>query len=74
MVDPDDSPLSMTEFVVEPLSVVDGHILPPEKPGLGVEVDEAACARHAPDFGSEALRSSSRSYLARHRDGGVADS
>ena len=74
MVDPDDMPLSMTEFVVEPLTVVDGHILPPEKPGLGVEVDEAACARRAPDFSSEALRNSSRSYLARHRDGGIADS
>ena len=58
MVDPDDMPLSMTEFVVDPLTVVDGHILPPEKPGLGVEVDEAACARHAPDFSSEEVRNS----------------
>ena len=74
MVDPDDMPLSMTEFVLEPLSVVDGHILPPDKPGLGVEVDEAACARHAPDFSSESVRSSYQSYLARHRDGGIADS
>ena len=74
MVDPDDSPLSMTELVVEPLAVVDGHILPPERPGLGVEVDEAACARHAPDFSSETVRKSYRSYLARHQDGGVADS
>ena len=64
----------MTEFVVEPLTVVDGHILPPEKPGLGVEVDETACSRHAPDFSSGELRSISRSYLARHRDGGIADS
>ena len=74
MVDPDDMPLSMTEFVVEPLTVVDGHILPPDKPGLGVEVDEAACARHAPDFSSEAVQNSYRAYLARHQDGGVADS
>ena len=74
MVDPDDMPLSMTEFVVEPLTVVDGYMLPPEKPGLGVEVDEAACARHAPDFSSEEVRNAYQSYLARHRDGGVADS
>ena len=74
MVDPDDMPLSMTEFVVEPLAVVDGHVLPPSKPGLGVEVDEAACARHAPDFSSEAVQNSYRSYLVRHPDGGVADS
>ena len=74
MVDPDEMPLSMTEFVVEPLTVVDGHIFPPVKPGLGVEVDEAACARHAPDFNSETSRNTFQPYLARHRDGGIADS
>ncbi len=74
MADPDVMPLSMTEFVDEPLPVVDGHILPPDKPGLGVEVDEAACARHAPDFSSEAVQSSYSLYLAHHHDGGVADS
>ena len=74
MADPDEMPLSMTEFVDEPLPVVDGHILPPDKPGLGVEIDEAACARHAPDFSSVAVRSSYSLYLARHHDGGVADS
>ena len=74
MADPDDMPLSMTGFVYEPLTVVDGHILPPHKPGLGVEIDEAACARHAPDFNSAAVQDSYSSYLVRHHDGGVADS
>ncbi len=74
MVDPDTMPLSMIEFVIEPLTVVEGHILPPDRPGLGVEVDEAACARHAPDFSTEAVQNSFRAYHARHRDGGIADS
>ena len=50
MVDPDTSPISMLEFVVEPLQVIDGHILPPTAQGIGVEVDEAACLRRQPDF------------------------
>ena len=68
IVDPEDNPEAM-ELVVEPLPVVDGHILPPEKPGIGVEVDEAACARRQPDFSSRA----SNPYSVRHEDGGVAD-
>lgn len=74
MVDPDALPISMTEFVVEPLPVENGHILPPTKPGIGVEVDEAACARRAPDFSPSGVQASVRSYGARHPDGGIADS
>ena len=74
MVDPDTSPISMLEFVVEPLQVVDGHILPPTKPGIGVEVDEAACMRRQPDFSIETTRTFVSWYGAKHADGGVADS
>lgn len=75
MVDPDTSPISMLEFVVEPLPVVDGHILPPTKPGIGVEVDEAACMRRQPDFTSPSYGGQTvRWYSAAHKDGGVADS
>ena len=31
----------------------DGHLLPPEVPGLGVEIDEEAAARHAPSGARE---------------------
>ena len=34
MVDPDTAPAAM-DLVKDPLPVVDGHILPPEGPGLG---------------------------------------
>ncbi len=75
MVDPDVSPISMLEFVVEPLEVVDGHILPPTKPGIGVEVDEAACLRRQPDFTAPSYGGQVvRTYGAAHKDGGVADS
>jgi galactonate dehydratase len=75
MVDPDVAPISMIELVVEPLAVVNGYIFPPDKPGLGVEVDEAACKRHAPDFASVSYGGQVvRQYGARHEDGGVADS
>jgi galactonate dehydratase len=30
----------------KPLRVVDGHIAVPEEPGLGIELDEAAMAKH----------------------------
>ena len=74
MVDPDTSPISMLEFVVEPLPVVDGHILPPTKPGIGVEVNEAACLRRQPDFSIGTTRTFVSWYGAKHADGGVADS
>jgi hypothetical protein len=53
---------------------VDGHILPPTKPGIGVEVDEAACMRRQPDFSIETTRTFVSWYGAKHADGGVADS
>jgi galactonate dehydratase len=74
MVDPDVAPEAM-ELVKEPLPVVDGYIYPPAKPGLGVEVDEVACARRQPDFSQlKAGGMVIRSYGAFHADGGVADS
>ena len=73
MVDPDAAPQAM-ELVVDPLPVVDGHILPPDKPGIGVEVDEAACPRRPPDFERRAGGRVIREYGAYHADGGIADS
>lgn len=58
----------------DPLPVIDGHILPPTKPGIGVEVDEAACARRQPDFSKKPGGVVVNSYGAFHGDGGVADS
>ena len=59
----------------DPLPVVNGHILPPTRPGLGVEVNEAECARRVPDFSLEAAGGMAmRYYHATHEDGGVADS
>jgi galactonate dehydratase len=34
------------EVVDAPLEIVDGHLLPPTRPGIGVAVDEAAAAKH----------------------------
>jgi galactonate dehydratase len=73
IVDPDDIPEAMT-FVKEALPIVNGHILPPDKPGIGVEVDEAACAKCPPDFSVERVRQQNAGYLAHHPDGGIADS
>lgn len=74
MVDPASDPI-MQELVVEPLPVVDGHIHPPAAPGLGVEVDEKACRRHAPCFAPGGAGTLARRiYGAFHADGGVADS
>ncbi|MEM7030192.1 MAG: galactonate dehydratase [Chloroflexota bacterium] len=74
MIDPDVAPEAM-EFVKDPLPVVDGYIYPPEKPGIGVEVDEEACARRQPDFSQhKAGGMVIRNYGAFHEDGGVADS
>ena len=73
MVDPDRAPEAQS-LVKEPLPVVDGHILPPEKPGIGVEVDEEACARRPPDFSKAAGGMIVKRYGAYHEDGGVADS
>ena len=73
MVDPEATPQAQ-ELVKEPLPVVDGHILPPDKPGIGVEVDEAACARRQPDFARKPGGMVVTRYGAYHPDGGVADS
>ncbi|MEM7537006.1 MAG: galactonate dehydratase [Chloroflexota bacterium] len=72
MIDPDVAPEAMA-FVKEPLPVVDGHIYPPAKPGIGVEVDEAECLRRQPDFSQVGARTLNH-YGAVHADGGVADS
>jgi len=73
MVDPDRTPEAQS-LIVDPLPVVDGHILPPEKPGIGVEVDEVACARRPPNFTKKSGVMVVKRYGAYHPDGGVADS
>jgi len=74
MIDPDSAPEAQA-LVVDPLPVANGHILPPTKPGLGVEVDEEACARRPPSFTpDQAAGMAMRYYHATHADGGVADS
>jgi galactonate dehydratase len=74
MIDPDTAPEAQA-MLRESLPVVDGHILPPSKPGLGVEVDEAEILRRPPDFSPEkAGGMAMRYYHAVHEDGGVADS
>jgi galactonate dehydratase len=74
MVDPLETPEAQS-LVRDPLQVVDGHILPPTKPGLGIEVDEAECARRVPDYSFEkAGGMATRYYTAFHEDGSVADS
>ena len=73
VVDPATAPEAM-DLVVEPLPIVDGHVLPPTQPGLGVEVDEAACARRRPDFSKSVGGQVVQRYGARHNDGSVADS
>jgi galactonate dehydratase len=74
MVDPDHSPEAQA-LVKDPLPVRDGWIDPPTRPGLGVEVDEAECARRPPDFSLEKAGGlATRYYGAFHTDGSVADS
>ena len=53
------------EVVTNPVAVRDGHAALPDRPGLGIEVNEEAAARHP--FAPEVLM---QSY---HRDGSVAD-
>ena len=60
-------------FVKEQLPIVDGNILPPEKPGIGVEVDEDAVARHQPDFSVQKTRQRISWYREFHSNGGIAD-
>lgn len=72
IVDPDDAPEAMS-LIKDPLPIVDGHILPPTKPGLGVELDEQACARRKPDLSTANMQRMIRWYRAHHADGGIAD-
>lgn len=53
------------EVVDAPVAIVDGHVLPPTRPGIGVEVDEDAAARHpyAPELPARVF----------HDDGSVGD-
>jgi galactonate dehydratase len=53
------------EVVDQPLEIVDGHALPPTRPGMGIAVDEDA-ARRFPPVEEPKLR-----YF--HPDGSVAD-
>ncbi len=74
MVDPARTPEAQS-LVKDPLQVVEGHILPPTRPGLGVEVDEAECKRRPADFAqAKAGGLEMRNYGAFHADGSVADS
>ena len=72
VVDPDEVTEMMT-FVKEPLPILDGYILPPTKPGIGVEVDETAVARHQPDFSVDKVRQQIAWFREQHADGSVAD-
>jgi galactonate dehydratase len=72
IVDPEVIPEAMT-FVKEPLPIVDGYIYPPDKPGIGVEVDEATVAKHQPDFSVEKTQKRIAWYREFHPDGGIAD-
>ena len=40
------------ELLRQPLQWEDGHLIPSREPGLGVELDMAAVARHAPYTGT----------------------
>ncbi len=53
------------EVVDFPLEIVDGHVTPPQRPGIGIEIDERAAARYP--YQPEPLV---RWY---HDDGSVAD-
>jgi galactonate dehydratase len=53
------------EVVDMPLAIVGGRVTPPERPGIGIEIDERAAARHP--YQPEPLV---RWY---HDDGSVAD-
>jgi galactonate dehydratase len=72
IVDPEVIPEAMN-FVKEPLPIVDGYIYPPEKPGIGVEVDEAAIEKHQPDFSVDKVQERIAWYREFHHDGGIAD-
>jgi len=72
VVDPEGISEVMT-FVKEPLPIVGGYMLPPTRPGIGVEVDEAAVAKHQPDFSTDKVREKVAWFREFHPDGGIAD-
>ena len=37
------------DLIVEPIEIADGYASVPDKPGLGVELDEAAVAKYSVD-------------------------
>ena len=37
------------DLIVEPIEIADGYASVPDKPGLGVELDEAAVAKYCVD-------------------------
>ncbi|MEM7344786.1 MAG: galactonate dehydratase, partial [Chloroflexota bacterium] len=45
IIDPETEP-TILAFAKEPLPIIDGYIYPPEKPGLGVEIDETVCTQY----------------------------
>ncbi len=53
------------EFVSHPMKIVDGHVHPGDRPGLGLEVNEKVCAQHPYKEGKH------MQYF--HDDGSVAD-
>jgi galactonate dehydratase len=53
------------QVVVEPLRVEGGFVTSPERPGIGIEIDEAEAAKHP--FRQEELMA----YF--HEDGSIAD-
>jgi galactonate dehydratase len=54
------------DVVDAPLEIVDGYVLPPTRPGIGVEIDEAAAAAHP-------YRAEPPLARVFHEDGAVAD-
>ena len=47
---PQDGP-QWTDVVDQVIEVRDGYLLAPDRPGLGIELDDAGLARHPPRFG-----------------------
>ena len=54
-----------TDMVDEVIPVRDGYLVPPDRPGLGISLDDAGLARHPP-------RSADVSHAPRREDDSVA--
>ena len=61
---PQDQP-RYTEIVDQIIEVRDGYLIAPDRPGLGIELDDAGLARHPPV-------SADLSHTPRREDGSVA--